>query len=163
MRRARGPIFPVPGSRRGSRWGPREMLHRQRGGCNKNSGGVQHTTLPISAVALGFFRDNPADPSRASGEGNDGSDPSFFAAGAARRVGGCNTWCNTRCNTFPPCKAGSLPSEIIHAGRFRRPPTGASGRADGRHDGAARRRVFADRRRYVQVVRVALGWHVPRR
>ena len=104
---------------------------RSEGGVyHKTRWGVYHCRLPLSAVSLRVFRPEPADPSRASGEGNDGSDPPFFAAGAARRVGWCNTWCNTRCNTFPPRHAGSLPSEIILAGRLRRPPTGASGRAD---------------------------------
>ena len=139
MRRARGPIFPVPGSRRGSRWGPREMLHRQRGGATQNE--VRGATHPPSifrcvcsgfAVSVRVFRPMPADPSRASGEGKDGSDPPFFAAGAARLWEGCTTRCYMGCNTFPPRQAGSLPSEIIHAGRLRRPPTGASGRADGR-------------------------------
>ena len=130
---------------------------------HKTRWGVYHAHLPFSPVSVWVFRPKPADPSRASGAGKDGSDPPIFAAGAALRWGRCTTSCTTPCYTHPPAKLGSLPSEIILAGRLRRPPTGASGRADERRDDAARRRVFADRRRYVLVVRVALARHVPRR
>ena len=51
-------------------------------------GGVQQHPLPCVAVAVRVFRSSPSDPNRASGEGQDGSDPHFFAAGAARQGGG---------------------------------------------------------------------------
>ena len=92
--------FPIVWTVPGSRWGPRAMLHRQRGGgATQNEVGVQQHHLPFSAVSVRVFRPRPADPNRASGEGKDGSDPHFLAAGAARRVGWCSTWCSTWCNT----------------------------------------------------------------
>ncbi len=80
------------------------------GGVPKTAWGVSHTALPNSAVAIGFFRHKPSAPNRASGEGEDGSDPPLFAAGAARLSGGCGTRCTTRCPTPHPPFGRSLPS-----------------------------------------------------
>ena len=46
---------------------------------------MSHPPLPFVAVVVRLFVLRPADPNRASGEGKDGSDPPFCAAGAARR------------------------------------------------------------------------------
>ena len=48
---------------------------------------MSHPPLPFVAVVVRLFVLRPADPNRASGEGRDGSDPPFCAAGAARRMG----------------------------------------------------------------------------
>ncbi len=58
------------------------------GGVTKNEGRVSGSPIPFFAVVVRVCRPRPADPNRASGEGRDGSDPPFSAAGAARRRGG---------------------------------------------------------------------------
>ena len=64
------------------------MGHGQRGGVPRTEVGVYHTTIHCIPVVVRVCRPSPAFPNRASGEGQDGSDPPFFAAGAARRRGG---------------------------------------------------------------------------
>ena len=147
----------VPGSRLGPKLGPPEMLRGQRGGVyHKTRWGVFHCRPPFFAVSIRVFRPKPADPSRASGEGKDGSDPPFFAAGAARRWGGVPPRVTWGATPSPLAKRGrSRPKSSFQEGSNAR-PRGANGRADERRDDAARRRVFADRRRHVLVVRVAL-------
>ena len=130
------------------------MLRGQRGGATKTDRGVLQHHLPFSAVSVRVFRPEPADPNRASGEGKDGSDLPFSPLARLGEWGSATPGA-TPGATPPLAKRGSLPSEIILAGRLRRPPTGTSGRADGRRDDAARRRVFADRRRHVLVLRRA--------
>ena len=49
---------------------------------------MSHAAHRIFAVVVRVFRPGPDDPNRASGEGEDGSDPPFIAAGAARPSGG---------------------------------------------------------------------------
>ena len=95
----------------------------------KQSGGCHPPPVVISLSLFGFFvldRTTQTVP----GEGEDGSDPPFLAAGAARLSGGWYTRCTSWCTTPHPPLVGSLPPECIHAGRLRRPPTGAGGRAD---------------------------------
>ena len=69
-------------------------------------GGCKHPPFHFSPAALRVFRPRPADTSRASGEGKDGSDPPFLTAGAVSRGGGVNTGVNTRVNIFPPLCGG---------------------------------------------------------
>ena len=61
-------------------------------GVEKNGtqteGGVSHATRCFFAVVVRVFRPSPSLPNRASGEGEDGSDPPSCAADAARRWGG---------------------------------------------------------------------------
>ena len=80
------------------------------GGVTKNEGGVSSPTIPFFAVVVLVFRPRPADPNRASGEGRDGSDPPFCAAGAARRMAGCQPRCQAPCQT---------PSSAFRGGRSR--------------------------------------------
>ena len=88
----------------------------------KRGGGVSQTHFPFFPVVIGVFSPSQARPIRASGTGDDGSDPPFFAAGAARRWGGCTTGCQARCHT----PYGVAPVICIPAGRLRRPPVGAT-------------------------------------
>ena len=75
---------------------------RKQGGCTKKRrGGVYHTPIHISAVVVRVCRPRPDAPNRASGEGEDGSDPPVFTAGAVRRGGGCTTRCTTGCTPHP--------------------------------------------------------------
>ena len=62
---------------------------RTEGGVyQKQRGVVYHTAIHCIPVVVRVCRPSPSFPNRASGEGQDGSDPPFFAAGAARRRGG---------------------------------------------------------------------------
>ena len=76
---------------------------------------MSHPPLPFVAVVVRLFVLRPADPNRASGEGRDGSDPPFCAAGAARRMGWCQPRCQAPCQTPSPPSGGSLPSVCIPA------------------------------------------------
>ena len=94
---------------------------------------MYHTPIHFFAVVVRFFRPGPDDPNRASGEGEDGSDPPpFFTAGAAGR-GGVSHPVYHRVYHTPPPSWGSLPSYVslqegsparTRAGR-RDPPSGA--------------------------------------
>ena len=112
----------VPPHRAPFRGRPRGRLRgrdngtRTAGGVSqKQPGGVSHPPLPLFAVVVRVCRPRPADPNRASGEGRDGSDPPFCAAGAARRRGGCPTPCPTGCPIPLPPLGRSLPSVGIPA------------------------------------------------
>ena len=82
-----------------------------------------HPPLPFSAGAVRVFSARPADPNRASGEGEDGSDPPFSAAGAARRGGVDHTGFHTRCHT-PPAYGGVAPVLMYPCGKTPRPARG---------------------------------------
>ena len=84
-------------------------------------GGVLHSAVSFVPAIVRVFRPRPSDPSRASGEGGDGSDPPFFAAGAARRGGGY-TRCYIGCY-IPPPLGGRSRLYSIPAGRLRARPT----------------------------------------
>ena len=99
------------------------VQHNEVGGCN-----IPPVHVPL--CLFGCFVLHRLDRTAPAEREKTGATPPFFAAGAARRVGGCHTWCNTRCNTPRRHGWGSLPSEIIPAGRLRRPPTGARRRAE---------------------------------
>ena len=92
--------------------------------------GVSGHPAPVSAVVVRIFRPGPDDPNRASGEGEDGSDPPFFTAGAVRRAGGCQPRCQAPCQTPPPPLGGSLPSSCVLAGRLPGPPAGRTTSSD---------------------------------
>ena len=103
-----------------------------QGFCDPDAGGVsQHRwggitpPLHVPAVVVRVFRPRPADPNRASGEGRDGSDPPFFAAGAARRgEGGNHTGSHTRYHTPPPPSGGVAPVSMYPCGKAPRPARG---------------------------------------
>ena len=63
-------------------------------------------TAPLSAGFAQAFGARPDSPSRASGEGLDGSDPPYLTAGAVSRGGGVNTGVNTGVNNPPPLRGG---------------------------------------------------------
>ena len=63
-------------------------------------------TAPLPAGFARAFGAKPDSPSRASGEGLDGSDPPFLTAGAVSRGGGVYTRVYTRVYTPPPLRGG---------------------------------------------------------
>ena len=101
---------------------------------------MYHTHLPLSAGSVRCSRPRPADPSRAGGEGEDGSDPPFFAAGAARRVGGVPRRVPTPCPTRPPSPSGVAPVRIILASLQEGSDARQRARADAPTSGAMTRR-----------------------
>ena len=97
---------------------------RSEGGCaTKRDGGCTTRAFHFSLFLFGFFvlsRPTRAAPAE---RGKTGATPPFRRwRGSA--LGECTTWCNTRCNTFPPRQAGSLPSEIIHSWKAQTPAHG---------------------------------------
>ena len=94
---------------------------RTEGGVSqKRGGGVSQTNFPFFPVVIGVFRPSPTRPIRASGKGDDGSDPPFLTAGAVSRWGGCTTGCQARCHT----PYGVAPVVFIPAGRLTGPLAG---------------------------------------
>ena len=70
--------------------------NRVRGGfVSKIGGGLFPRSFCYLAAMQLLGSDRPASPCRTGGEGQDGSDPPFFAAGAARWEGGCYSRCST--------------------------------------------------------------------
>ena len=98
--------FPVPfrGRARGSAQGRRNVPQTLGGVGQIEIGGVGQAPPSFTAGVVRVCGTRPDDPSRASGEGRDGSDPPFSTAGAVRRVGGGAP--------TPPAKGGSLPSYV---------------------------------------------------
>ena len=90
----------------GAAGGEQKLTRTQGGVSQKQQGGVSHPHLPFVAVVVRLFVLRPADPNRASGEGRDGSDPPFCAAGAARRRGWCQPRCQAPCQ--PPLAFGEV-------------------------------------------------------
>ena len=87
--------------------GGNACVTQTEGGVSQETrGGVSGHTIPFFAVVVLVFRPGPADPNRASGEGRDGSDPPFCAAGAARRSGWCQPRCQAQCQ--PPLAFGEV-------------------------------------------------------
>ena len=125
---------PLRGHDGGHGGGRAEWYADRWGGVPKTERGVSHAARRFFAVVVRVSRSGPSAPNRASGEGEDGSDPPIFAAGAARLSGGCGTRCTTRCPTPHPPFGRSLPSSCIRAGRL--PARARAGR------GAATRRLF---------------------
>ena len=72
----------------GEAGGEQDLTRKWRGVSGKQWWGVSGHPLPFSAAVVRVFRPGSDDPNRASGEGEDGSDPPFCAAGAARLRGG---------------------------------------------------------------------------
>ena len=91
---------------------------------------MSHATSHVCAVVVLVFPPRPADPNRASGEGEDGSDPPFFAAGAARLRGGCGTRCTTWCTTLPPAVGGVAPVSMYPCWKAQTPAPGGHVTAD---------------------------------
>ena len=116
----------------GDAGGEQNLTRTQGGVSQKQQGGVSHPNLPFVAVVVRIFVLRPADPNRASGEGRDGSDPPFCAAGAALRMGGCQARCQAPCQTPSPPSGGSLPSVCIPAGRLLGPHAGRTISSDAR-------------------------------
>ena len=81
---------------------------------------MSQTNFPFFPVVLGVFRPSTARPIRASGKGDDGSDPPFLTAGAVSRWGRCTTGCQARCHT----PYGVAPVVRIPAGRLTGPLAG---------------------------------------
>ena len=109
----------------GGESGGEQQLTRTWGGVSTHrERGVSTDTLPLSAVAVWVCRPRPDDPNRASGEGEDGSDPPFSTADAVRRWGGCQPRRQRQCQHSPPPLGGSLPSSCLPAGRLPGPRAG---------------------------------------
>ena len=87
-----------------------------RGGCKQNEWGegVQTPRHPFSTRCFRsvLFVLDRTRPSRASGEGEYGSDPPFLTADAVSRGGGCKHGCKHPCKQSPPSPWGSLPSYL---------------------------------------------------
>ena len=112
------------GNARGNAEGNENLTRTLGGVSGKQWGGVSGPPLPFSAGFVRVFRSRPDDPSRASGEGEDGSDPPFLTAGAVSRWVGCQARCQAPCQTPHPPPVGSLPSVCIPAGRLPGPRAG---------------------------------------
>ena len=96
------------------------------GGVAQTAGGVWHSPRPCFAVGVRDVRRRASDPNRASGEEDDGSDPPFLAAGAARLSSG-GVWhavWHPAWHTPRRRWGGSLPSVCIPAGRLPGPHAG---------------------------------------
>ena len=119
---------------RGEVGGEHNLTRNWVGVSGKQWWGVSGHPASVSAVVVRVCRPRPADPNRASGEGEDGSDPPFLAAGAARRRRGCQARCQAPCQTPPPPFGGSLPSSGIHAGRLPGPHAGGTTSSNERRD-----------------------------
>ena len=116
----------VSGPLRGRTQGRALVIRTQAGGITRAAGAGSHPVLPFAAGAVRVSRPGPDDPNRASGEGEDGSDLPFSAAGAARRGRVGHTGYHARCHTRPaywavapvlmyPC--GKAPPARARAGR----------------------------------------------
>ena len=118
--------FPVPfrGRARGSAQGRRNAPQTCGGVGQIAIGGVGHAPPSLTAGVVRVCGTRPDDPNRASGEGRDGSDPPFLAAGAVRRVGGWGTRWGTGWGTHPPRQGGVAPVVCILAGRLPGPRAG---------------------------------------
>ena len=127
------PVCPVPWQRAGQGAGQRWCDPQTGGRITQTEAGGSHPPLPFFAAALRVCRPRPDDPNRASGEGEDGSDPPFFTAGAVRRRVVDHTGFHTRYHTpaafvgvapvlMYPCR--KAPPARARAGR-RDPPSGA--------------------------------------
>ena len=115
---------PFRGHDGGHGGGRAEWYTDRGGGVPKTAWGVSHATRRFFPVVVRGFRPRPDAPNRASGEGEDGSDPPFLTAGAVRQGGRCPTQCPTGCPIPPPPLGGSLPSVGIPAGRLPGPRAG---------------------------------------
>ena len=101
----------------------------------RTEGGVYHTTRPLFAVVVRVCRPRASVPIRASGDGQDGSDPPLFAAGADRLMGGVWHPVYRRVYHPPPQPSwGSLPSSCLPAGRLPRPHAGGTTSRNDRPD-----------------------------
>ena len=116
---------PFRGHDGGHGGGRAEWYTDRGGGVPKTAWGVSHATRCFFAVVVRVFRPSPSLPNRASGEGEDGSDPPFCAADAARLRGGCGTRCTTWCTTLPPAVGGVAPVSRYPCGKA---PTPAQAR-----------------------------------
>ena len=119
----------------GGEAGGEQNAPRTQGGVGQTQrGGVGQTARPFCAAVVRVFRPRPDDPNRASGEGEDGSDPPFLTAGAVRRWGGCGTRWGTGWGTHPHRRRGGRSRHIYPC---RKAPPPARGRDD-KPDRAAR-------------------------
>ena len=82
------------------------------GGVYKLRGRVSTDAAPLSAGFARAFGARPDSPSRASGEGLDGSDPPFLTAGAVSRGVSVYTGVYPSVYNPPPSPWGSLPSYL---------------------------------------------------
>ena len=114
---------PVPGQGAGQGAGQGFVDADVGGGVYKTRGGVSTDTAPLPAGFALAFGARPDSPSRASGEGLDGSDPPFVTAGAVSR-GGVSTPVSTPVSTIPPLSVGVAPVVCILAGRLPEPRAG---------------------------------------
>ena len=122
------------GAAMGAATGAAQHVAPTEGGCYRNSwGGCYSHPRPCVAVAIRVVRPNPSDPSRASGEGKDGSDPPLLPLMRLVDGGGATARATARATAPSLDKGGSLPSVRIPAGRLTRPP---EARADAPERGA---------------------------
>ena len=84
-------------------------------------------TTPLPAGFTRAFGARPDSPSRASGEGLDGSDPPFLTAGAVSRGGGVSGPVSGTVSDTHPLSVGVAPVRIYPCGKA---PTTACGRDD---------------------------------
>ena len=157
------PAVPFGGERWGDAGGERHVTPTQGGVLQKHMGGGVTSPRPCSAVVVRVFRPRPDDTNRASGEGEDGSDPPFVTAGADRRWGGCYTRCSLWCYTRPTPSGGSLPSVCIPAGRLPGPHAGRTTRANARRDVCPTHPRVSRHRRRQRRVRLDVARRVARR
>ena len=110
---------PFRGRAQGRPQGRRNAPQTWGGVGQKPIGVVGQAPLSFTAGFVRAFGAKPDSPSRASGEGLDGSDPPFLTAGAVSRVGGWGTRWGTGWGTHPPLLVGVAPVVCIPAGRLR--------------------------------------------
>ncbi len=121
---------PLRGHDGGHGGGRAEWYTDRRGSVPITEWRVSHAAHRFFAVVVRVSRPVPDDPNRASGEGEHGSDPPFFAAGAARPSGGWYARCTIWRTTPHPPLGESLPSSCIRAGRLPGPHAGRTTSSD---------------------------------
>ena len=91
------------------------------GGVAIQRASMWHATCALTAGVVRVFGTRPDDPSRASGEGTDGSDPPFLTADAASCGGGCGIRCGIGCGTPTLPASGGRSRPIYPSGKAGRP------------------------------------------
>ena len=104
------------------------------GGVAIQRASMWHATFALTAGFVRVFGTRPDDPSRASGEGTDGSDPPFLTADAASRGGGVASDVASAVAHPPPRQVGVAPVLFIPPGRLAGPRAGRTNRNAERRD-----------------------------
>ena len=98
---------------------------------HRSEGGVEHHPRLFTPAVPRAVRDRASIPSRVSGEGQDGSDPPFCAAVAARREGGVEHRVEHPAEHPPPAVGGGRSRRIYPCGKANRPAVGGRSRRRG--------------------------------